>query len=357
MDIDIAKLRTKVPLDSLNEFSLRQLPGILQVVEHQTGERLFNIGDLDHRSYYLIDGCILMADQDGRSFEILANSDSARYPLSNLKPRRFSATVCKPSARLIQFDSDALEKLITWSQLTQGGSREPATGISVDEAEQEESWIARMFQSRQFLRLPAANIETLLSRLEDIEARAGTAIVRQGDPGDYFYFISHGRANVLRRGPKGEIKLAELKTGDSFGEEALIADVPRNASVVAIEDCQLKRLAKPDFEELLKEPFHQFVSLEQTVALLKSRKAVMLDVRTEDEYHHDGIKPALNIPLYRLRLHIPKLRRDISYIVCCDSEVRSSAAAFLLNRFDFDAYILRGGLAALTQGAASEPPA
>jgi CRP-like cAMP-binding protein len=47
------------------------------------------------------------------------------------------------------------------------------------------------------------------------------------------------------------VQLAELKEGDAFGEEALVADTVRNATVVMKTDGMLLRLSKQDFNELL----------------------------------------------------------------------------------------------------------
>ena len=48
--------------------------------------------------------------------------------------------------------------------------------------------------------------------------------------------------------------LAELKTGDSFGEEALISESTRNATITMITDGVLMKLAKDTFVELVKKP-------------------------------------------------------------------------------------------------------
>ena len=50
----------------------------------------------------------------------------------------------------------------------------------------------------------------------------GDVIVKQDDPADSFYILTHGRARALKIKPEGEeIPLGSLKPGDSFGEAAL----------------------------------------------------------------------------------------------------------------------------------------
>jgi CRP-like cAMP-binding protein len=56
------------------------------------------------------------------------------------------------------------------------------------------------------------------------------------------------------------VQLAELKEGDAFGEEALVADTVRNATVVMNTDGMLLRLSKQDFNDLLRAPLLQKVT-------------------------------------------------------------------------------------------------
>ena len=102
-----------------------------------------------------------------------------------------------------------------------------------------------------FLKLPAANIQTLFSRLQELSVKAGDEIVKFGAPGDYYYIIKQGRCKVFRPVGSGEHTLAELGPCDSFGEEALISEAPRNATVTMLTDGKLMRLSKRDFVELL----------------------------------------------------------------------------------------------------------
>jgi putative ABC transport system ATP-binding protein len=74
-------------------------------------------------------------------------------------------------------------------------------------------------------------------------------IIRQGDEGDKFYLIREGRVDVLRDGILKPI--AELGEGEFFGEQALINDLPRNASIVSSEPCILYSLDKEHFRAVV----------------------------------------------------------------------------------------------------------
>ena len=98
-----------------------------------------------------------------------------------------------------------------------------------------------------FAPLPAPAIERVASRLIPIEATAGTAIVRQGEPGDRFYIIADGEVTVSRDGHD----VASLGGGGFFGEIALLRDAPRNATVTARTRVRLYALERDDFLEVV----------------------------------------------------------------------------------------------------------
>ena len=73
-------------------------------------------------------------------------------------------------------------------------------------------------------------------------------IVRVGAQGDAFYLLLEGSASVRRQGKRS----VPLGIGDSFGELALLADVPRTATVVATDHCMTMRIGRKDFTAMLK---------------------------------------------------------------------------------------------------------
>jgi MFS family permease len=94
-----------------------------------------------------------------------------------------------------------------------------------------------------FAPLPALPLERLAARLVPHETAAGETIVRQGDSGDVVYVIAAGTVDVSHDGHD----LATLGRGEVFGEIALLRDVPRTATVVANEECQLFTLQRDEF--------------------------------------------------------------------------------------------------------------
>jgi predicted MFS family arabinose efflux permease len=94
-----------------------------------------------------------------------------------------------------------------------------------------------------FAPLPIATLETLAARLEPVRVADGDVVVREGDPGDRCYVIA-----------EGEIALSKLsgwhttmRTGDFFGELALLRDAPRNATATAAGPGLLLALGRDEF--------------------------------------------------------------------------------------------------------------
>jgi MFS family permease len=91
--------------------------------------------------------------------------------------------------------------------------------------------------------LSVAAKEHLASRLGARSVRAGATIVSEGEPGDYFYIVVEGHADVTIRGAH----IRSQGPGDYFGEIALLRDVPRTATVTAREQMELCTIRREDF--------------------------------------------------------------------------------------------------------------
>ena len=338
--LDIAQLKTFSPLDGLKAENLRALAEKTVVQELPGGRFLFRKGDTERRTIYVISGEVELRDGDRMLAVIEGGKPDARSPLSPGLPRRVSARA-RSRVEFISVDSDLLDVMLTWDQT---GSYEVGE-LRGDTLPESDDWMTTLLQTKAFHRIPAANIQAIFMRMKQVNFKAGDIVIKQGDEGDFFYVITSGRCAVTRETPlsKDGIKLAELGPGDTFGEEALISQARRNATVTMATDGSLMRLGQDDFNTLMNEPMLQWIDFD-TAASLVAGGAQWLDVRLPSEfesYHQEG---AINIPLYFIRLKLKMLDPDKSYVVCCDTGRRSSAAAFVLSERGFNAYVLRGGL-------------
>lgn len=341
--IDKATLRALVPTNVLNTENFEELAGKTYIEKVRQGETIFNEGDMDRKSVYLVEGRVdLSAGND--KMTVVSGTEAAQHPLANHQPRQYNAIATLPS-RIIRIDSDLLDVLLAWDQLA---------GIEVGEIQTEDGdvteidatdWMTRVLQTRAFLQIPPANIQALFMRVREIEVKAGDTIIEEGDEGDYYYMIQQGRCKVTRSSRTGsELTLATLGAGDAFGEEALLSETKRNADIIMLTDGILMRLSKRDFNELLKEPMLSWVSNEEADALVKNEGAVWVDVRLESEHKHSNIAGSINIPLFTLRLKAETLDPNKPYILYCNHGRQSSACAYLLSERGLKAHCLKGGL-------------
>jgi CRP-like cAMP-binding protein len=91
--------------------------------------------------------------------------------------------------------------------------------------------------------LDMASLESLTGRVARMSVPADVDVVRQGDPGDMFYIVESGTADVLVDG----FVVGVLGPRDGFGEKALLRNVERTATVRSREPMNLLTLSREDF--------------------------------------------------------------------------------------------------------------
>ncbi len=340
-EASVQLLKTLAPLDGLKRDNLAALAKKVTVRKLSAGRALFKEGDTDRRTIWLVSGMLEVSEAGRTVAMIRGGTREARTPLYSEIPRRVTARATE-DINYLSIDSELLDVMITWDQT---GTYEVSELQSQLESAGGDDWMTTLLQTKAFHRIPPANIQAIFMRLERLPCKTGEVIIKQGDEGDYFYVIVSGKCVVTRETPlnRDGIKLAELGVGDTFGEEALIAEAKRNATVTMTADGVLMRLKKQDFRELMNEPLLQWVSNDQARELI-DKGGRWLDVRLPSEHQNLSIDGSLNIPLYFIRLKLSALDRNIPYVVYCDTGRRSSAAAYILVERGFDAYVLTGGL-------------
>jgi len=331
-------LRMLVPISALSDEKFAELLDSTHVEEIAAGELLFNESDIDPRAIYLLAGKVVMMSGKSLADTLVGGTESSRYPLAHHIPRQLSATA-KTAVSIIRIDPRLLDSL-----LTADGSTGETYEVSEILEEDENDWMTQLLQSEAFSNLPAENIQALFMYMEEHEVKAGVAVITAGEPGDYFYMVRSGRCKVIVE-EKGQKKVvAELGPGDSFGEEALISDSPRNASIVMLSDGVMMRLGQKDFEELMKQPLIKWVTFDEASKLV-DEGGVWLDVRMPNEHEKFSIEDSHNLPLSLLRSKAERLKSTRKYVTYCDNGKRSSVASFLLSQRGLDAYVLAGGYA------------
>lgn len=342
MDFDLNKFRTLIPIHALYENNLMLLAKQSETRKLEKGDIVFRQGDEDQDSVFLLAGTIELISAANAEKKIVAGSNEASYALAADIPRKYDAIVTSDTASVVWVNRVLLDRLLAWGESTIQDEEEADSDRAHSELDSE--WMMAMLQTDTFQKLPSQNIQNLFSRMEEIKVKKGDVIVSYGEEGGYYYMVKMGRCQVSRPTSDGrEDILAEIGRGSSFGEESLISDAPRNATITMLSDGILMRLAKPDFIELYNQPIQNLVSFDEANNMV-SAGACMLDVRLESEYQNSYIDGAVSLPLSDIRDRGPKLDRERKYIVYCDTGQRSSTAAFILSEMGLDVYVIEGGV-------------
>src|ERR1700761_3996787 len=293
-EASVQLLKTLAPLDGLKRDNIAALAKKVTVRKMSAGRTLFKEGDTDKRTVWLISGMLEISEAGRTVAMIRGGTRESRTPLYPQLPRRVTARAAEEISYL-SIDSELLDVMITWDQT---GTYEVAELQSQLEGTGGDDWMTTLLQTKAFHRIPPANIQAIFLRLQRTPYKAGEVVIKQGDEGDYFYVIVSGKCVVTRETPlnRDGIKLAELGVGDTFGEEALIAEAKRNATVTMLTDGVLMRLNKDDFRELMNEPLLQWANYDQAREII-SKGGKWLDVRLPSEHANLAIEGSSNIPL------------------------------------------------------------
>ncbi len=341
--VDVDTLSSLEPISTLSGERIRELANEILIEHVDTDITLFSEGDIDNQVIYLISGELELRTGMGTCKLITAGTEASWHPLDPKQPRQTTAMTLSP-VEIIRIDKNKLDTYLTWDQIATGDDKHDETHPDGGT----KNWTNNITPSATFSSLPPANIKELFTRMESIDVKSGDVIIKQGDPGDYYYLIKQGQAKVTRQqDPKSEpVELAVLGEGSNFGEEALISNNPRNANVIMVTEGVLMRLAKKDFVELLQEPMIDKVTLDEVLEGIQDN-GQCIDVRVLSEFDQGHLPGSINMPLNELRQHVSELDKDTHYICYCDTGRRSSAAAFLLAQYGYHASVLKDGVQGL----------
>lgn len=232
-------IKSLEPFSSLSPDRLEEVLKEATVSSYGTGKMVFKRGDNDDASYWLLAGSIDLLDESFNARNLSSRDPDAVHVLDDQNPHVLSGVTTEDSSVL------KVRRTVLDDHLNEHEMEEIDAGID---------WTSTLLSSPLFEFIPPANIQELFEKFEEVKFQKGDVVVTQGEPGDYFYVIRSGRL-IVERANKGKPSvLAELRAGDTFGQDALISDVPRNATVTMTTRGILMRLSEHDFESLLMHP-------------------------------------------------------------------------------------------------------
>ena len=326
---DVFSLKRFVPLNEFDHDKLKELMESSSVLQFKKGQPLVSGIEKNH-NVYLLSGNVVRSPNSERALLIKAGDSHACQAI--ISPNNRPRIVAANSVSVLCVDAELLDLLLNWGA---------DDGVLVDEinADEANEWVDGFLQNDAILNLSSQSIQILMSVVEPVEVNANEVVFKQGDKPDYYYIVSQGTCVITRRVDESEklIELARLGPGDAFGEEALIANAFRGATVSMSEDGLLLRLDQRNFKELLEKSLVNNIT-DERADRLKGSGAVVLDLRSASSFAKN--KNAINIPYSELRGRIDGLDKNKKYIVVSDDNDLSAVGAFLLSKKGFKVYSL-----------------
>ena len=326
---------------SLSDGALEAITEKLEAVELPAGSKIIEEGTTGDSFYMVCKGEIEMTKMTefGQSAKVASAGPGEVFGemalLTNL-PRSCSVSAAS-DVRLAKISKDDFEDIVrldtVFSSMLERKSRD-----------HDDFNVIKTLQ-------PLALIEpekmlALISTMEEKTFAPGENIITQGEKGDAYYIVKSGRVAVIKKkeGQDSE-KVAELRSGQGFGEEAIIRDEPRNATVQALDEAVTLALDKKSFIGILQKSFVENAFPEDIIDEI-DEDTVILDARIPPEHQEEHIKGSVNIPIEILRDELSKLDKSKQYYTYCTNDSRGMTAAFLMKSMGFKADALRGGLSA-----------
>ena len=360
VDIDSPEghlIRKMVPFSTMPNNIFKVICNKVIIENARSGTFLFKRGDSKNDLVYLLKGEVSLEVGKLKMEIIKAGTESARFALAHQVPRKTHA-VAKGSVRFMRLNSIFIkppdlpevekkdELLLNDKEVENIEKKKEDKGL-IRKANTQDShdWIATLLMIPIIRTLPPANMNKIAEVLEEVDYKKKDVIIQQGEMGSYYYFIKEGSCLVSHKNSQNssEMKIAKLQSWDTFGEAALISGEPRSETISALSDVSLLRIHKDKFLKLIKEPALQFVEhVEMDMMLVEG--AVLLDVRSPDEYEVIHLEYSINAPLHSLRTFLKTLDKEVEIIVCCLDGKISEFAAFVLLTHKFSVKILRGGI-------------
>ncbi len=174
------QLAVLAPLGAMSAGRLREIADIA-VVEHAArGSDPLAAHSSNRHSVFLLRGEMLLVFEGGGTLVVVGGMGDGRHPL-NRRAAKVARSRAISDVELLIVEDEALDILVTFDQVASGDA---ASGSAMAEA-----------------------------------VRSGDVIIREGEEGDFYYVIETGRCQVERTVGGVSVALAELKSGDAFGEE------------------------------------------------------------------------------------------------------------------------------------------
>ena len=240
--IEAAELIDALPVfDDLPGDVLSDLAGRVGLRTIRPGQVVFRQGDRADGFYVVRKGTVVIEDEhpetgDTRVLRTMARGEAfGEMALLTTAPRQATARG-QGEVELFHVDRGTFDRLL-------------ADSIHAPDFAPTMQALAELRELPVFRYLGSESLSYLLEHGEWVTWAPGDEPIVQGEPGDAFYALASGHADVVR----DDALVGTVGAGDYVGEAALLTDAPRNATVVATTPVRAYRLDREGFEQVVAE--------------------------------------------------------------------------------------------------------
>lgn len=236
----IEKLQELPLFNNLSEAFLRTILSSSDIVKCAKGDRIINEGDESKHLYVLLAGTVDISrmTSEGRMWlsSVYPTSIFGESALMSHENRSADA-ICTETSLVLRIPASVVKEITSDSQYVRDLESFKAAII-----------VSQFFSSAPMFReLPVDVSEMLINRSKLDYYSPSEVIFKQGTYGDRFYMILRGSVDVFIN----ETKMKRIKQGGFFGEIAVIAAIPRTATVMTAEPTVLLSIQVDAFWEIL----------------------------------------------------------------------------------------------------------
>lgn len=213
----------------LDPSALAEVVAVMAPISKKRGENIITQGEFGDKFYVLTEGSVAVVIDDDEKKVLKEGENFGELALMYNCPRTASIVAVSDVCELHGLDRIAFKRSMAVIRERQLLARQRILGRVP---------ILSHLNLNQQHRLT----EVLVTQAYN----DGDVLVKQGQPGQCFYMIEEGRVAVVKNGKT----VAELDSGQTFGEGAFLDSKPRNASVVAMGRVKVLFINGEDFRRL-----------------------------------------------------------------------------------------------------------
>jgi CRP-like cAMP-binding protein len=249
----------------------------MQVHERRQGDVIFNQGEEGESLFFVTRGQVEVATGSQELGRLGPGECFGEFSFLTEQPRAASVRALE-ATELLELSQSSMQVVVR---------ARPRLREVLFKMYRERAMLNVLTQSPLFEMLKAQDREKVAGLMELVRLDAEEVVFQRGAPGDCLYLIKRGRVEVRDETTGGkDVKLAVLGPHQFFGEVSFLTGVPRTATIMTLEECELLKLPEEELQRLvrdypeLREVLQRF-HLDRVMATAETLKAFLKNDRVE----------------------------------------------------------------------------